>query len=129
MKRILLAAALLAGASIPAWAFDTGRYGLEWVQIPETMCLLDEAKADAMWRSFRHQMGHENPDPIATCKVAPSRIPTAMDFLVGTYTGYGNAPTWVENNCHAEPAIPRNKWVCWEARGEDDQEGITREWR
>jgi hypothetical protein len=66
-------------------------------------------------------------DVIHTCKVPEKRYAAAMDLIISDYRNMGgdsnsSAGIWVENHCHAEPAIPHNKWVCKE-------EGLLRQWR
>lgn len=65
------------------------------------------------------------PDPIAKCGIPAERVPRAMDWLIQFYHNPNAAPgltPWVEAHCKAEPAIPRNKWVC-------SYNGVTREYR
>lgn len=66
-------------------------------------------------------------DVIHSCKIPKRRYNAAMDLIIRDYRDMGgddnsSAAKWVDAHCHAEPAIPHNKWVCVE----DD---VIREWR
>jgi hypothetical protein len=76
---------------------------------------------------FWNHKPQQTDDVIHTCKVPEERYDAAMDLIIGDYRhmggdGNSSAGIWVENHCHAEPAIPHNKWVC-------EEESVHREWR
>jgi hypothetical protein len=62
-------------------------------------------------------------DPIHVCNVPRERWGKAMNEIMFVYRPGSNIEhsTWIDEHCHAKPAIPRNKWVCVE----DD---LTWEW-
>jgi hypothetical protein len=61
-------------------------------------------------------------DLIQTCNVPEERYGKAMDLLILRYRKSGrNGIPWVDDHCHAETAMPRNKWVCTEG-------DVTWEW-
>lgn len=94
---------------------------------PEFDCLSKTFLADTVYHTLldvgRSAKG-QSPDPIAECHIPDVRVAGAMDTLMRLYHDNhgGGASTWIESNCHAEPAIPRNKWVCTEG-------DVTREYR
>jgi hypothetical protein len=116
MKTTILAAALLAGTAITAQADEV--YGRP-IFFHENDCVIREINSDISARM--HFKGEISRDPIKACDVPDDNIPAAMDYLVWSSTR-GSMTTWVENNCKAEAAIPRNKWVC-------TYNDVTREYR
>ena len=127
MKTTLLAAALLVGVATPALAGGLLYNGLTE---DETSCL--RAKASDGFGTIPH------PEAISECQITFERTAAAMDWMMTLYTDRANraglvGKAWVDRHCRAEPAIPRNKWVCWDNPGEDAQEErgdcCTREYR
>lgn len=125
MKRLALAAALLVAAATPTWAGGLLYNGLTE---QETTCLGNKA-SDGFGKI-------EHPEAIGECRIPFERTTAAMDWMMQLYNGNHHsfvAQPWVEKHCRAEPAIPRNKWVCWDNPGEDAQQErgdcCTREYR
>jgi len=101
-------------------------------------CVITQAQADAQYLQYYAErmlagdtktandprLGHPIPDPIAACHVTIDSVPDAMDAIMQLYTFFHGRReiTWVTEHCHAEVAMPRNKWVC-------TYNGVTQEYR
>jgi TonB family protein len=99
----------------------------------EFNCVSKAMLSDMMWHMLKAKGINPNQvsgspndqvrDPIKDCNVPHGRWGAAMNQMMNVYRrGHGDDSTWIEEHCHAEPAIPRNKWVCKE-------EDMTWEWK
>lgn len=117
MRRLLMTAAVaLCAAAAPAIADEVDpNWGITGTELN---CLHGNFGADLQYHiglDVGRQLGKQSPDPIAECNVAEERVAAAMDALIDDYNSNDQrTSTWVASHCHAEPAIPRNKWVCTE---------------
>jgi hypothetical protein len=79
----------------------------------EFSCVSDAATRDMM--SYApNPVGHAIHDPIKLCNVAKARWGAAIDQIMYLYrhNSYRDDSTWINEHCHAEVAVPRNKWTC-----------------